>query len=68
MARLCVTCWKVDSYSVSRPALSIKISWIWTSLKRNVGFKSDEYEISSCSEKLRALLDDFGGRIPESEY
>ena len=68
VALLCVTYWNVDNYSVKCPALSIKISWICTSLKRNVGFKSSEYEISSCSEKLRALLDDFGGRIPESVY
>jgi hypothetical protein len=57
----------VDSYSLERPALSIKMSWILTSLNKNVGFKSSEYEISSCSEKLRALLDDFGGLSPESD-
>ena len=47
---------------------SIKISWIYTSLNKKVGFKSSEYEISSGSEAtLYPLFDDNGGLKPESE-
>ena len=67
VALFAVICSNVPNYSFDFWVLSSNMSWIWTSLKRNVGFKSSEYEISSYSEnKLGALLDDYGGLKPES--